>query len=427
LLTRSEKVIWLFFAATSLQLAFLQPYITLAPGVRTNLFSGLLCFLTLAVALIFARQGAIRWKSPEFLVSAALVVLGVISALHSSLPLASSFRVFVLLASGLGGFWCARILLNTPKNQECFLWLCTFLLAAVVLLSLAGYLTSREIGHYFFKGANHPLVNLIFLWSFAPLTLLGRKSRRLTLVGAILLVLSYVVLCLSQRLSVVFIPLGLGILGLVFGALRWKQVVVALLVIGTIIGFAAHRILWFKANPANEVYRIENYFFSWSIAAQHPLLGIGLRVPREGFLKDYRLKFAHEPKEKFAMDVADIVTSDNQILTFLVGIGFPFTIIYGLAVLILLVKLIRVAGQPPPGLYLPPLAILFSLGLAVVHWQLYDGLLFPQDSWFFHVLLGLIPVTAVSSEAVKAEVDADLSYFEMRPNPDIIPRRGEMD
>ena len=63
-MTRSEKVIWLFFAATSIQLAFLQPYVILVPGDPTNLFSGLLCFLTLVVALIFAGRGHGKIKIP---------------------------------------------------------------------------------------------------------------------------------------------------------------------------------------------------------------------------------------------------------------------------------------------------------------------------------------------------------------------------
>ena len=56
LLTRSEKVIWLFFAATSIQLAFLQPYVTLVPGERTNLFSGLLCLLS---GVVLSQPGGI--------------------------------------------------------------------------------------------------------------------------------------------------------------------------------------------------------------------------------------------------------------------------------------------------------------------------------------------------------------------------------
>ncbi len=418
--TRAEKVIWLFFAATCCQLTFLQPFVVLAPGHRVNLFSGLLCFLSLIVALILARRGAIKVKSPEFLVSVALVVLGVLSALHSLTPLASFLRVFVLLASGLGGFWCARILLNTPENQRRFQWLCLFLLGGVVLLSLAGYLLTGQIHYYFFKGSNHPLTDVIFLLSFAPLALLARKSRNSVLLGAVLLGLGYVTLCLSERLSVVLIPVGLGVLGVLFGALRWRHLLAALIVIAIIIGLSTHHILWFKLSKEYPYYRVENFFFSWSIAKQHPVLGIGLRSPREQFLDDYRITYPYVTKEQFAKDVAEIVTADNQILTFLSGLGFPFTILYGLAVLTLLVKLIRMAFRPPPGFFLPPLALLFPLSLALAHFQLYDGLLFAQNSWFFHILLGLIPVSAPVPVVLEAPVaGADLSYSSSAPNPEV--------
>ena len=416
-MTRAEKVIWLFFAAASIQLAFLQPYLTLVPGERTNLFSGLLCFLSLAVALIFAGRGVIKLVSPEFLVSVALAVIGVVNSLESLTPLASSYRVAVLLASALGGFWGARILLNSAENQRRFQWLCLFLLGGVLLVSLAGYLAARQIHYYFFQGSNHPLTDLIFLLSFAPLALLGRKSRPLVVLGAVLLALSYGVLCLSERLSVVLIPIGLGLVGVLFGALRWKQVLLAFLVIGIIIGVSFHQILWFKLSKAYPAYRVENFFFSLSIAKRHPLLGIGLRTPRDQFLKDYQLKYPYNSKEQFSQDVTNIVTPDNQILTLLTGLGVPFTLIYGLALLTLLVKLIRMSFRPPPGFFFPPLALLFPLGLALVHWQLYDGLLFAQNSWFFHILLGLIPVsTAVPAVLEVPAAVADLSYFSSAPN-----------
>lgn len=419
-LTRSEKIIWLFFAFTSCQLAFLKPSLILVPGERINLFSGVLCFLTLTVALIFGRRGAIKLKSPEFLVSAVLAVIGVISGLSSLTPLASSLRVFVLLASGLGGFWCARILLNTPENQRRFQWLGLVLFAGVVFLSLVGYLLSGQIHYFFIPGSNHPLTGVIFLLSFAPLTLLGQKSRPLVLLGAVLLGLGYVTLCLSERLSVVFIPVGLGVLGVMFGALRWKHLAAALLVIAIIIGLSSHHILWFKLSKEYPYYRVENFFFSMNIAKQHPVLGIGLRAPREQFLKDYQLKYPFESKEMFAKDVAGIVTADNQLLTFLAGLGFPFTIIYALAVLALLVKLIRMAFRPSPGLFFPPLSLLFPLSLALVHFQLYDGLLFAQISWYFHILLGLIPVGTASPALLQAPITgADLSYPPKEPNLEI--------
>ena len=100
---------------------------------------------------------------------------------------------------------------------------------------------------------------MIFLLSFAPLTLLGEKSRPLVLLGVTLLILSYAVLCLSQRLSVVLIPVGLGVAGLCFGTVRWKHVVAGLLVLGLIIGLFSHQILWFKLSQEYPSYRIENY------------------------------------------------------------------------------------------------------------------------------------------------------------------------
>jgi hypothetical protein len=184
--------------------------------------------------------------------------------------------------------------------------------------------------------------------------------------------------------------------------LRWKHLVAALLVIVVIIGFFSQQILWFKLSKEYPAYRIENFFFSWSIAAQHPLLGIGLRAPRDRFLADYQIKYPYISKEKFAQDVAEIVTADNTIFTFLPGLGIPFTVIYVLAVLALLAHLVRIAVRPPPGLYFRPLTLLFPLGLALVHFQLYDGLLFAQNSWFFHILLGLIPVGAASAKPPEA-------------------------
>ncbi len=144
------------------------------------------------------------------------------------------------------------------------------MLAGILILSLAGYFSIGLIHHFFFKDSNHPLTNLILLLSFAPLSLLGLKSRSHVLLAAILLGLSYAVLCLSQRLSVVFIPLGLAILGVLFGALRWKHLLAALLVIAIIIGFFSHQILWFKLSKAYPAYRVENIFFSLSIASSTP-------------------------------------------------------------------------------------------------------------------------------------------------------------
>jgi len=394
-MTRSEKIIWIFFAATSCQLAFqFPPSWSLVAGERTNLFSGLLCFLTLIVAVIFGRRGAINLRSPEFLISVALAVVAGISGLLSLTPLSSSFRVFVLLASGLGGFWCARILLQNPENQRRFTWLCLWILGGLLVLSFLGYFITGYIEHFIID-RSHPLTNVILLLSFAPLTLLGQKSRPLMVLGIILLGLSYIALCLSERISVVFIPLGVCLVGAVFGTLRWKHFVLICLAMALVVGVFHQKILWFKLSKTYPAYRVESFPFSWSIVKNYPWLGIGLRAPREKFVQDYQPTHPAVTKEEFTRIVRDIVSADNQFLTLMVGLGVPFTLIYLAAVGILLARLVGLAFKPPPGRFLHPLVLLFPLTVGLVHFQFFDGLLFPQSCWFFHLLLGLIPFGGV--------------------------------
>jgi hypothetical protein len=390
-MTRAEKVIWVFFAATSCQLALQRPSFLLLAGDRANLFSGLLCFLTLIVAVVYSKRGAINLRSPEFLISAALAVMAVISGLCSLTPLSSSLRVFVLLASGLGGFWCARILLDTPANQLRCQWLCFFLLAGMVFLSLVGYLTAGSIAR-FLPYHTHPLTNVMLLLSFAPLALLYHKSRPMMVMSLILLGLCYVALCLSERISVVFIPLGVFLVGAAWGALRWKYLVLIGLIMAMVVGVFHQKIIWHKLSLTYPYYRVENFPFSWSIAKKHPWFGIGLRAPRREFLQDYQVKYLGVTQEQFAETVDKIVSADNLFLTFMVGLGFPFTLTYLAALGILLARLIRLAFRPPAGLFFQPLVLLFPLTVALVHFQLFDGLLFPQSCWFFHLLLGLIPL-----------------------------------
>jgi len=414
-MTRSEKIIWIFFAATCCQLAFqYPPSWSLVAGERTNLFSGLLCFLTLMVAVIFGRRGAINLRSPEFLISAALMVVAGISGLFSLTPLSSSFRVFVLLASGLGGFWCARILLQTPENQRRLTGLCLWILGGLLVLSFLGYFITGYIEH-FISDRSHPLTNVILLLSFAPLTLLGQKSRPLMVLGIILLGLSYITLCLSERISVVFIPLGVCLVGACFGTLRWKHFVLICLVMALVVGAFHQKILWFKLSKTYPAYRVESFPFSWTIVKKYPWLGIGLRAPREKFVQDYQPTYPAVTKEEFARVTHDIVSADNQFLTLLVGLGVPFTLTYLAAVGILLARLAGLAFKPPPGRFLHPLVLLFPLTVGLVHFQFFDGLLFPPSCWFFHLLLGLIPPRGAGPATAELRTQENLSRGSITP------------
>ena len=184
---------------------------------------------------------------------------------------------------------------------------------------------------------------MIFLLSFAPLALLRQKSRPVMMLGLVLLALSYAVVCLSQRISVVFIPLGLVFLGPPVGVLRWKHLVLALLVIRVGYRFFLPPDFLVLTEQSLPLLPGRKFPLFLGVAKQHPLLGIGLRTPREIFLKDYQVIYPYTNKEQFLRDIASIISADNIFLTFMAGIGFPFLICYLLAISILLFKLIRMS------------------------------------------------------------------------------------
>jgi hypothetical protein len=138
-------------------------------------------------------------------------------------------------------------------------------------------------------------------------------------------------------------------------------------------------------------YRVENYPFSWRIAVQNPFFGNGLRAPREKYLENYEVLYPYNTKEKFADSTKRIVVSENIFLTFMADLGFPFLIIYVGSVSVLLIRLIRSASQPGQHDFVPALAVLLPLLGAFMHFLVLDGLLHPHVSWFFHILLGMIP------------------------------------
>jgi hypothetical protein len=391
-MSRSEKIIWVLFAGTSAQLTFQQPYLILAPGERTNLFAGLLCLLTLLAALIWSRKDTLKLKHPEVLVSGVLLGLAVTSGWLNGF--AASCRVFVLLASGLGGFWTARILLNTPVNLRRFEWLGMILLTGLIPVALASGFLAPTIGTFLNLNA-HPLIDTLILLSFAPLAFLAEGSRHLRWWAVSLLASGYAVLCLSLVISGMLIPLAaLLAAGVLLRAVRPKHLILALIAGLLLIGLCYPKIPWVKLTgkmPYYVAYRLENYPFSWRIARQHPWFGIGVRTPREEYLQDYRFIFPYTDQRKFARQIRTDVTADNTFITFVTGLGFPFVLIYSLALVWLFGKLIRLTWRPPPGSSPAPLALLLPLAMALAHFQVYDGLLYPQNCWFFHVLLGLIP------------------------------------
>ncbi|MBI4795764.1 MAG: O-antigen ligase family protein [Deltaproteobacteria bacterium] len=385
------KVAWLLFCGVSLQLAFLQPSIILLHGERTNLFSGLLCALSLGATVWAARKGELVKSPGEAAIYLLLTGLLLLSGFTSAAPLTNTFRGLVLLASGLGGFWGARVLLATPARQRSFLQLSLLMLSGILLVGLVSYEVSSTVT-LAMDPKYHSLATKIMLLWFAPLTLLwGRIPQKI--LGALLIGLSYLLFSLTELRSAMLLPLIMGLLAVFWGRLRLRYFFMILLAASVILFFFIRQLPPEKIDKTYEpaYYRVEYYPLSWHIAKQHPWLGIGLLTPREDFLKDYEIKYPYVTREQFSNSLRDIKVADNMFLTFMVGVGFPFLLLYCFSLIKLLGGLRGSAAKDTPTPLIPRLAIILPVSATFFSFFIYDILLHPQVCWFFYVLLGLIP------------------------------------
>lgn len=388
----SREIPFLLFCATSLQLAFLFPYLVIVPDERANLFSGLLCALTLAAACVAGGGSDSRRGSPEVWISVALGILMILSGLGSRTPASSSLRGLGDLAAGLGGFWCARILLATESRRRSFVWLGVAMLAGILLVSLISYGCTGAV-NAFLDSNPHPLATKVLLLWFAPLTLLVGGSPTVRAAAVLLILVSYVVFFLSSLRSAMLIPLALCLVASMHGRLAFKHLSWIAVVLVIVIGNFFYRLPKEKLGKEYEpaYYRVESYPFSFHIASKHPFLGIGLRAPRDEYVQDYEINYPYVTKEKFVDSVTTIRSSENIFLTIMVELGIPFLLLYVVSLIVMMRRLLRWMRLPVTHGALAPVALLLPLTAALLHGLVFDVLLHPQVNWFFHVLLGLIP------------------------------------
>ncbi len=406
-----ERAAWIFFLAATLQVTFRQPYIVLAGHERVNLFSGVLCALSLLLAVAFSPRRALLCRSWGGLLSLALIGLATVSSLLSADPQMSGARAFVILAAGLGGYWSARLLLADARRQVFWVW---FGLALFVLVALSGFLGQLFYGavHRLLDMHFHPLGGRLILLAFAPLALLYGVSRCWAAAAGAVLLSGYALFLLAHKYSTkgtaVLIPAAMCLAAACFR--RWPSrqfiAVLALVFLTSLLaGGKIYTLSAYKNRYHDSVsYRLENFAFSWHLTRQHPFFGIGLWAPRDAYLRDYQITYPYLAKEDFVKWTRELKTSENNYLTFMADLGLPFLLLYGGALGFILVRLLQQAARPAAGAIIPPLALLLPVLGEVLHFNFYDGLFHPQVSWLFHILLGLVPLA--------------------RPAPSPVPRAG---
>ena len=107
--------------------------------------------------------------------------------------------------------------------------------------------------------------------------------------------------------SAVVIPILLCLFAAVLWEWRLKQIVVLLLVMFAASLAAGNLFFYNDPNLVKKwgkqgesvAYRVENIFFSWKIATDHPLLGLGLLAPRDEILENYQPRYPYVSKETF--------------------------------------------------------------------------------------------------------------------------------
>lgn len=382
-------------------------------NTRVNVFSGLLCLL----CLVFAIAAKIKdlpqvINRKEFGILTLLVFLGLISIFFGGNEPSSIFRLFVLLSSCFSGFFCARILLRKHLNKLIFSYFCLLLLFFLIFLGLTGLILfgdinyimeykfnlipkySQELVQYYLSVHIHYWIDIMILLSIIPL---GMVLKRKSLLGFFTLFLAYLILIFSRLRFAIIAPFIAWIIMLFSQVFPLKKILVVflLLLVGAyaFIYFCPDKISKISMKHGSIAYRLENYPFSWHIATQHPMTGIGLRASRMDFFKDYKLKFEHTFPGYFKYQVNENVTSENIFLTLLAGLGFPFTIIFVTALAGMMVRLAGMCLRMEVfSAILHPVALFTCLSLVLCHSLLYDNFLFTQISWYFFIFVGLIPI-----------------------------------
>ncbi len=394
----ADKLVWLFFCAACAYLAFLQPYIALIPGEKADVFPGFVCAITLAAALVVADLKSVRATKTEVAVSLGLLMMAIVSGLLSPVPSSSLIRALILMSSVLGGFWCARILLNSTARQKTFVWLLSIFLGGITGLSLLSYFIHGNVFYYLYTNP-HQIIHMVLLLLVGPFVLISRRKPFGVLFGLALIVSACATLFLVaiQHIeSGVLIPFAALCALALLGLFRSKTSAGYLVLIFVAATFAAYFLTHLSPKYHSgfffQSYRIESYPFSLHIAKKHPLFGIGLRAPRNEFLEDYEFRHPGLTKELFAPLLQRGVTPENIFLALLAGVGAPFLILYLLALTFLLVWLIRdFLRGPPAGQLIPPWTLLVPILGSLLHSFTTDTYMLAQLAWYFHLFLGLIP------------------------------------
>lgn len=393
-----RNIPWWIFLGVCFHLLFFIPPPNLLPDQNVKLTSGFLCSIALLTALIANRRESNIGTPLEYWITIILIILAILSGLMSNYPIEATQRTFVLWTSCAGGFWCARIFLKSPDRRRFFINSAGGALAVILAITLFSAFYHGTVIHYI-DSNEHTLAGKILLLWVGPLWLIVKGSGLRRIFGWILILVSCFIFYVSNLKIAIFIVLMLLILSAALKLISLKKMFVALLI-------ASIPLIYFFINlPPNKrfdpgvapiFYRVEQYFLSFKIAGAYPWFGIGLHAPRTEFIDNFQPITSSANKEEFIKQLKIIRVSENVYLTFIADMGLPFGLLYTLSLGLLIFRIIQRALEKKPGEgSLQYKLLLLPISAGAAHFLVWDGLLHPQEAWFFHILLGLGAISNV--------------------------------
>jgi hypothetical protein len=351
----------------------------------------------------------------EFIWVLLISILGLLSCLQSENQEASLKSMGLFLASGPLVFFVAKTLFKFKKNKESYLWMTSLSLLGLAFWGIYEHFSLGIV--YLFSRNPLPAGTLLILLSVGPLILLNRPNTMLTKLTLALSLFSamFLIILMAKKSHLLGLVVFLTLLTIFRFRIYFKFLLGFMFFTG--LAFFSSDSLRVKyknimslpnplpvISPANENFikpkppfalygsiplRIENYYFSFHVARENPIWGLGFNADLDPFLEDYKLRLGNYfPKERYREYIKTLNTFENIILTYLIEWGSLFSFIYFGGIIYIVAPYFREANNTSIGMEgILVLAIVISFSIMSFT---FDTLRFPNINWVFHSLLGLM-------------------------------------
>lgn len=398
-MTRNNLIQFSAVALVCIQSAFLFPYIILLHGERTNLFTPTLALIALCVVLFCkyttrTKNKGMLWQKWEPYAWLAFVGLTMVAGGLSLERTSSLYRSFAFCAPALGGYWCGRLTSDETLWNRYSTGLFTVMFTSLSVGQILYGPNQAFIGVH-----HHAMTNMLIVLGAGPLTLFVRtKNWRIKLLSLSILSLGFCAAFIIGSRFTILLPFVLFPILTFSGYIKKRYSTLAIVLF---LGLAA---LFFTLRPSkipqlknyeSVFYRVEGIPTAIHIVKQHPFFGIGIRASRAPYLENYTILSGLTDKTSYMRIVKNNVTSDNMFTTLLVGLGLIPTALYMGMIGIYSTRLIKTFKLPQKE-GLANTMIGLTLVCCLIHFSVQDGLLHPQINWYFHFMIGLVPIKHIA-------------------------------